>query len=243
LLNHLSPLEYPNFRLKYTIFIKYLAQNLRIAYNPAKLYQYEKLTQLHNIDTMKQDMSMGPMPKSIKRKKSRKKRAKAATASKRGIFCAQKRDETSHLSLYSKKFRHLQSFWYKELTKSGFKDIEAPEWTPKSEPGMLRANSLRAIANSYKPETEHYYACLRCYLTFNATFNDQFGQPVSKKKYKAAQLVAEGVPYRSILKQIDGMVGPKLNLWSLSQLANHFIHLALTWNKKSHHGLNYRSDI
>lgn len=186
---------------------------------------------------------MVTMPKSIKRKKGRKKRAKSSPTSKVGSFCTKKAQKAPQISIYSKEFRKLQYKWYKKAAESGLKDIEEPEWHPNQPQSMIRANSLRAIANSYKPETEHYYACLRCYITFNTTFQDQFGNPVSKKKYEACRLVSEGVPYRTILKEIDSMVGPKLNLWSLSQLANHFIHIALTWNKKNHNGLNYQSDI
>jgi len=183
------------------------------------------------------------MPKSIKVKKSRKKRANSKLNPQKGLFCAQKRDETSHLSLFSKQFRYLQSEWYKKLSADGFTDIETPEWTPRDAPKQLRANSLRAIANSYNPETRHFYARLRCFLTFNPSFKDQYGDNISKKKLKVCEEVAEGTPYRTILVIIDQMPGPKMNLWSIGQLANHFINIATIWNKKSHNGMDYESDL
>ncbi len=183
------------------------------------------------------------MPNKIKAYKSRKKRAKRKSASKRGLFCVQNRDETSHLSLYSKKFRHLQSIWYKELSKDGFKDIEAPEWTPKDAPKQLRAASLRHIAESFSPETRHFYAKLRCFLTFNATFMDQYGEPISKKKLEACRLFAEGVPHRTILEKLKRFKGPRLNLWSLPQLTNHFVNISTIWNKQNHNGMDFAPDI
>lgn len=183
------------------------------------------------------------MPKAIKATKSRNKRAKSKSASKAGLFCAQNDTKTSQIRINTKEFSKLLLKWYKKVADDGFKDIEAPEFRTYQDPGQLRANSLRSIAESFRLETRHFYARLRCFLTFNKTFQDQYGDPISKKKLKACQLIAEGVPYRTVLTEVNSMKGRRLNLWSIGQLANHFINISTTWNKKSHNGMDYQSDF
>lgn len=183
------------------------------------------------------------MATKIKGKSSRKKHANFKSASKRGLSTAQNETKTTQIAINSPEFKDLQSSWYNKLADDGFKDLERTPQGRFTESGLLNGMSNRALSDKYNTETRHFYAKLRNFLTHNDTFLDQFGLPLSNKRLKACQLASDGAPYRSILKTINKMKGPPLNLWSLSQLINHFISISNTWNKKSFNGLDYEADL
>lgn len=189
------------------------------------------------------DLPYGPMSNQNKRIKGRKKRAKSSLPVKSGFFSVQNCQNISEIRINTPEFSRLLLNWYKQAADSGLRDIEAPEFRTYQEPGQLRANSLRTIANSFNPETRHYYARLRCFLTFNSSFNDQYDNLISAKKLKVCELLSEGVPYRTILEEVKCMRGPRLNLWSIGQLANHFVNISTLWNTKNHNGMDFEPDI
>ncbi len=174
--------------------------------------------------------------------KIRKNNASRKPASKAGLFAPQKTKIAPQIHKNSPEMRQLTQKWYNKLADKGFKDIEGYTAIGLRE-GPINGASLRNFADNFSPETRHYYAQLRCYLTFKEVILDVYGAPIGPTKRLAIELYSEGVPYRAILKQLKGRQGPALNLFSLSKLINYFVGIARHWNKVNHNGLDYISDI
>ena len=174
---------------------------------------------------------------------SRKFHAKTKRASSRALKSTKKPQIAPKITLYSPEFNQLQREWYKKAADKGLKDIEQPITSAAARTLALNGASLRNFADNFSPETRHYYAQLRCYLTFNAEILDVYGAPIGPTKRLAIEMYSEGVPYRAILKALKGRQGPALNLFSLSKLINYFVGIARHWNKVNFNGLDYISDI
>ncbi len=175
-------------------------------------------------------------------KNTSKKRAKCKPSPKETFFAPKKAKKAPQVALNSPEFNKLQDIWYKKATESGFKDLEGPEFKG-GQSGLLKGGSLRDIVRTFKPETRHYYAKLRCYLTFNPQIPDGYGDVLGDTRQRACEMYIDGLSFRAILKQLKPKSGIRLNLFSLSKLIKHLENLSTIWNKVNHNGLDYIADI
>ncbi len=170
----------------------------------------------------------------------RKNRAKSKPASKAGFSRPKKAQSPPKIALNSPELRQLTQKWYNKLADEGFKDIEGYTTVGLRE-GPINGASLKNFADNFRPETRHYYACLRNYLTHNSQILDVYGADIGPTKRLALELYSEGMPYRQILDKLKGRKGHPLNLRTLSVLVNYFCALARSWNKKNVNGLDFEA--
>jgi coproporphyrinogen III oxidase-like Fe-S oxidoreductase len=177
--------------------------------------------------------------------KKHKKRPRTSTKSKKQRPSTTKSNKNPKKSNKTQDLRQLQRQWYAKLKDEGFKDIEIFNFrrgNPNAgEPSdYLHGHSLAQYAKmEHWGQGYHYYSRLRNFLTHNPRWSG----PRAVHSL-VARLYTEGLAFSRIVKEVRAAgLKDNMNKWHVHHMVKEFEAKALAWNKKSHLGLDYQSDL